>query len=220
MITDSQLSNQVVVIGASGFGRETLDVLGAMRNDGISIEVLGVIDDSPSSFNLQRLQQRGVQYLGTLDAWLKSPHAAVKFVLGIGSPKVRRNLVEKLDSVGMVAFTAIHPSATIGSQTTVGEGAVVCSGAVLSTNVRLGRHVHINPNATIGHDTTLEAFVSVNPAAVVSGEVIIRTGALVGASATVLQQLTVGEYGVIGAMALVTKDTPPGVVVKGVPGKW
>jgi acetyltransferase-like isoleucine patch superfamily enzyme len=42
----------------------------------------------------------------------------------------------------------------------------------------------------------------------------------VGAAATILQNLTVGKSTVIGAGAVVTKDVPSGVVVKGVPGVW
>lgn len=211
---------RVVVVGASGFGREALDVLEAMRGAGADLEIVGVVDDGISELNHQRLADRGVAFLGTLDEWLATSTDDQKFVLGIGNPKVRRRLVEKLDSHGFEAFTAVHPTAVIGSRHNFGEGVVVCSGAVISTNVSLGRHVHVNPSVTIGHDTVVQEFASVNPAAVLSGEVLIDTEALVGASATVLQQLTVGRGTTVGAGALVTKNVPPNVVVKGVPGVW
>ena len=121
---------------------------------------------------------------------------------------------------GLASFTAVHPSAAAGWGCVFDVGVVVCAGVTISTNVKLGRHVHVNPNATIGHDSVLCQFVSVNPAAVISGEVTIKEGALIGAAATILQGLTVGERSVIGAGAVVTKDVPPDVVVKGVPGVW
>lgn len=214
-------SDRVVVVGAAGFGRECLDVLDAMASKGADIDVLGVVDDALSIANLERLRARQVSYLGTVDDWLNSGSSAgVSYVLGIGSPPIRRRLVARLEDLGYQAFTAVHPSATFGANTTLERGVVVCSGAVLSNNVRLGRHVHINPNATVGHDAVLKDFVSVNPGAIVSGEVLLEKEVLVGAGATVLQGLEVGRGATVGAAALVTKSVPPGVVVKGVPGVW
>ena len=178
------------------------------------------MDDGPSELNLERLAARGVAYLGTVEEWLATVERPTRYVLGIGSPEVRRRLVGRLEDAGARPFTAVHPSATFGAQVVVGEGVVVCAGVAVSTNVRLGRHVHVNPNATIGHDAVLGDFVSVNPAAVVSGEVTIGEGTLIGASATVLQQLSVGRGTIVGAGAVVTKAVPDGVVVKGIPGVW
>ncbi|WP_203568557.1 NeuD/PglB/VioB family sugar acetyltransferase [Aestuariimicrobium ganziense] len=214
------MTERVVVIGASGFGRECLDALEAMMAAGERLEVLGVVDDSPSAVNLRRLAERDIPYLGTRADWLESGTDRASYVVGIGNPAVRRQLVDELDAAGLRPFTAVHPSATFGARTTLAEGVVVCAGAAISTNVRLGRHVHVNPNVTIGHDAELGDFVSVNPAAVISGEVVVGEGTLVGAAATVLQNLTVGERVVVGAGAVVTRNVPPVVVVKGVPGRW
>lgn len=212
-------ADRVVVVGASGFGRECLDVLDAMVSAGADLEIVGVVDDNPSAANLSRLVDRGVAYLGTRADWLTTEPLDVRYVLGVGSPEVRRRLVSVLDSAGLAPFTAVHPSASFGACTTLAEGVVVCAGAAVSNNVRLGRHVHVNPNATIGHDADLRAFVSVNPAAVISGEVVVGEGTLVGAAATILQGLMVGERSVIGAGAVVTKDVPPDVVAYGAPSR-
>lgn len=208
---------QVVVIGASGFGRECLDVLEAMADAGAGVTVAGVADDGPSEVNLERLAARGVVYLGTVDDWLASEGSPCRYVMGIGHPEVRRRLVDRLSDAGAQPFTAVHPSATFGARVEVGEGVVVCAGVTISTNVRLGRHVHVNPNATMGHDAVLADFVSVNPGAVVSGEVAVGEGGLVGASATILQGLSIGEGAVIGAGAVVTKNVADGALVVGVP---
>lgn len=214
------MTARVVVVGASGFGRECLDVVEAMQTAGADVEILGVVDDSPSEINLERLADRGIPYLGGLDSWLTTDPASTMYVLGIGSPRIRRLLVERLDASGINPFTAVHPSAVIGTQPVIGAGSVICAGAVVSTNVRLGRHVHINPSVTVGHDSALQDFVSINPAAVISGEVDVRSGTLVGAAATVLQNLTVGEDALIGAGAVVTKDVPRGVTAVGIPARW
>lgn len=210
----------VVVVGASGFGREALDVLAAMRASGIPLSVSGVIDDDPSPVNLDRLASRGIPHLGTIDSWVATRQAPAGFVMGIGDPAIRRAIATKLEAGGHQPFTAIHPSAVVGTQVRIGEGAVICAAAVIATNVRLGRHVHVNANATIGHDSILEDFVSVNPAATISGEVLVGSCALVGAGSIILQNLVVGESTTLGAGCLVTRNVPGGVVVKGVPGSW
>lgn len=211
--------DSVVVVGASGFGRETLDTLEAMQRAGNAIDIVGVVDDSPSVENLARLRARNTKYLGNIGEWLASGPRS-KFVLAVGSPAIRRELVQQMEARGLRALSAIHPSVTFGASCSLSEGVVISAGAIISTNVSLGRHVHVNPGAIIGHDTVVEEFVSINPGAVVSGDVTLQSGVLVGASATVLQQLTVGNRSVIGAGSLVTKDAPEGVVVVGVPGRW
>lgn len=213
-------TERVVVIGASGFGRECLDVLDAMAASRSPLVVIGVVDDGPSDVDLQRLTARGVAFLGSVSAWLARGETNIRYVLGIGSPAIRRRISSLLDGGGFKPFTAVHPSATFGASTTLAEGVVVCAGACISNNVNLGRHVHVNPNATIGHDAVLRDFVSINPAAVVSGGVVIGEETLVGASATILQNLTVGARTIVGARSLVTKDVPTDVIVKGAPGVW
>jgi len=210
---------RVVVVGASGFGRECLDVLEAMRANGRQLEILGVVDDDPTR-NLSRLAAQRIQYLGSVEEWARNSAPRSRYVLGIGDPAVRRRITEQLSRAGVQAFTAIHPSATFGANSQVGAGSVICAGVAVSNHVRLGRFVHLNPNATIGHDAVLEEFVSVNPGAVISGGVAIGASVLIGASATVLQNLAVGEGSILGAGSVVTRHVPPHATVKGVPGVW
>lgn len=213
------MPEQIVVVGASGFGRETLDTLEAMIAQGWDIEIVGVVDDAPSEKNLARLAARGIDYLGTVDEWLSTQPTA-RYLLAIGAPAIRARLVRKLEGEGLSAVVAVHPTAVIGSQVRLSEGVVICAGAILSTNVTLGRHVHINPGAIVGHDAIVDDFASINPGAVISGEVHLGTGVLVGASATILQQLQVGTGALVGAGSLITRRVPAHVIVKGVPGRW
>jgi sugar O-acyltransferase (sialic acid O-acetyltransferase NeuD family) len=210
----------IVVVGAGGFGRETLDVVDAInRFSGSTVfEVLGVVDSAPSVLNQERLQARGIPWIGTPEAWLKSDCEAL-YMIGVGNPVARRRVFEQFRSAGRTAATLIHPSASIGSAFSLGEGSIVCGGAQISTNVRTGVHVHINPNATIGHDSVLGDFVSINPAATVSGSVHIGAQTLVGAGAVVLQELTIGAQCTIGASACVTRDVEDSRTVVGVPAR-
>lgn len=218
------MAEDLVVIGAGGFGRETLDVIEAI-NAATNVtfwNVIGVIDDNPSELHLSRLQARGYRYLGPLDPQERAAvidSANLFYTVGVGVPAVRRMLAAKAENMGWSPATLVHPSASVGSCAVIVGGVVICAGVQVSTNVRLGPHVHLNPGSIVGHDSELGPFVSVNPGAVVSGEVSVGSEALVGAGATILQGLRVGERAIVGAMACVTRDVLPGVVAKGVPAR-
>lgn len=210
----------IVIVGAGGFGREALDVIMACNATGNrpSFELLGVVDSAPSEINLHRLAQMGVKYLGTENEWLSSGRRA-HYVAGIGNPAVREIVCERFDSAGLPAATVVHPTACVGSLTQMAPGLVICAGVQVSTNVRFGRHVHLNPNATIGHDATFGDYVSINPGAIVSGDVVCQDRVLIGAGAVVLQGLTVGTGSTVGAAACVTKDVTGESIVRGVPAR-
>jgi sugar O-acyltransferase (sialic acid O-acetyltransferase NeuD family) len=211
------VNRRIVVVGAGGFGRETLDVIEDITSSGRErYEIVGVVDSlNPAA--LERLRDREVRYLGD-DDWLRNADADF-FSVGIGDPHTRRRLVDLYLAAGLRPATLVHPTASVGRRTSLGEGAIVCAGAAISTNVQIGAYATVNPNATIGHDARLGDYVSINPGAIISGEVSVGKCTLVGAGAVVLEKLSVGQSSVVGAMACVTRDVADRSTVKGVPAR-
>jgi sugar O-acyltransferase (sialic acid O-acetyltransferase NeuD family) len=209
----------LVIIGAGGFGREVHDVVEAVnleeKTAGISrFDFVGFLDDGPVDRDL--IADRG-PLLGGIDVLAELP-LDVEYVIGIGSPTARRRIDELAGHRG--AATLIHPTATIGEhRMVIGPGAIICSHVSITTNVTLGRHVHLNLNCTVGHDAILGDYVTVNPGATISGNVTLQDGVNIGTGAAVIQGKTVGAGSTIGAGASVVRDIPPGVTAVGVPAR-
>lgn len=214
------MPRDIVVVGAGGFGREALDVIEAINEHAEAPiwNLLGVADDAPAEVALGRLAVRGHRHIGRVRDVIEQVMPAW-YAVAIGSPRAREAVVAQFEAAGWNAATLVHPSAVIGSVSSMGEGTIVCGGAQLSTNTLLGRHVHVNPGAIVGHDTRLGDLVSVNPGAVISGEVRVDARALIGASATILQGLSVGADALVAAAACVTRSVGASTTVVGIPAR-
>lgn len=204
----------LVIIGAGGFGREVLDVVEALEAAGNRLDFRGFLDDG--DVDADRLARRGATLLGDVASF--EGHAD-RFVIGIGAGIIRARIAEVLELAGGSAVTLVHPTATVGGDTDIGAGCVVTAGARLTTNVRLGRHVHIHLNTTIGHDSCIGNFVSIFPGATISGDVTVGDHVTIGTGANIINGVRIGEGAYIGAGAVVTRDIEPGVTVAGVPAK-
>ena len=204
----------LVIIGAGGFGREVLDIVEALEAAGQRLDFRGFLDDG--EVDHERLARRGAALLGVSSS--VADHAD-HYVIGVGDGLVRAQIADALERSHAVASTLVHPSATIGGDTTLASGCIVAAGARLTTNVRLGEHVDVHVNATIGHDCRLHDFVSVLPGANVGGEVTLGRGSTVGSGAIILPGLEIGVGAYVGAGAVVTKDVEPGATVAGVPAR-
>ena len=207
---------KLTIIGAGGFGRETLDVLKAIDPEGSLWHVVGFVDSAAPNVDL--FQRINATYLGNDESFLRE-QLATHFTVAIGDPVHRRRIVSQYVSAGLTPVRLLHPSATVGSDVTIGLGSIICAQSSLTTNIRIGEHAHVDRASTIGHDCTIGDFASLMPGSVVSGDVRIGNGVRIGANACILPGLDIGDSVTVGAGAVVTKDIPAGMTVAGVPAR-
>jgi sugar O-acyltransferase (sialic acid O-acetyltransferase NeuD family) len=206
----------LVVVGAGGHGRETVGSALLQLSGDSNVQLLGVLDDNPAENTQSLVEALGTRFLGPC-AWLRTNDAL--FVIGIGSPSVRKSLDIELRTWGRNAFTVIHPRSSIGLSNHIGDGSIIAQGAILTTNIEIGRHVHLNVNSSVSHDSKIGAYTTISPGAVICGSCTLEEEVYIGANACVLQGVTIGQGAVVGAGACVTADVPPGQTVIGIPAR-
>lgn len=205
----------VVIIGAGGFARETLDVFDAINDVKPTYNVLGYIVEKGFGSPDTLINDKPI--LGDFD-WFTN-HKNVLAVCGVGSPEIRRRLVYQVMENGIRFTNAIHPSVIKTKWMSIGEGSIVTAGCILSNQIIIGNHVHINPGSVIGHDVVFEDFVSIAPGVRISGNITIKTGAYIGTGTSVIEKKTIGAWSIVGAGSTIIKDVEANTTVVGVPGR-
>lgn len=202
----------LLIYGAGGLGKEVLSLVNATDR----YEVKGFLDDGISRGTVIK----GVKILGGHDE-LRSFDGPVNLVLALGSPTSKVELLKKMD-LSRVNFPILrHPSAILqeASSIEIGEGTIICAGSILTTDIRIGSHVLINLNCTIGHGVTIGTASSLMPGVNVAGEVSVGSSVLIGSGSNVINRVTIGDHSIVGMGSVVLRDVARGVTVAGVPAK-
>ena len=203
----------LIIIGASGFGREVMWLVDRINAVTPKWNLLGFLDDNKE---IQGNVINGVKVIGTtadindFDAYL---------VCAIGSSKIREKVIQNILRANPFAkfATLIDPSVELSEFSDIGEGSIICAHTILTVNVEIGCHVIINLDCTIGHDAILQDFSTLYPSVNISGNVKVGHGVELGTGTQVIQGKAIGEKIIIGAGSVVIRDIANEGTYVGVP---
>jgi sugar O-acyltransferase (sialic acid O-acetyltransferase NeuD family) len=209
------VSAPLILVGAGGFARETLELIGAVNRVAPTWDVRGLLDDDPA-----RLGElvHGVPVLGPTT--LVHEHPDARFVAAVASPREPMRRLDLVARLGLAAeryVTLVHPAAVVARSAEIGPGCVMHAGVVLTADLRVGAHVAAMPGVVLTHDDVIGDGVTFASGARIGGGVTIGRGAYVGAGALLRENLVVGERARIGMGAVVTRSVPAGETWIGVP---
>jgi len=206
--------DRCVIVGCGGHGRVVLDIL---MNAG-DHQVVGFVDS-----NRQLIGRRidGVKVLGHPDDLpaLRSAFDIDGGIVAVGDNGARRSLALDIERAGVRLINAIHPSANLAHNVTLGRNIVVAAGALVCAHCQIGDSVILNTGCIVDHESMIGTATHVCPGARLAGRVTVESGAFVGIGATVTQSLRIGYEAVIGAGAVVIRDVAPMTTVVGVPAR-
>jgi sugar O-acyltransferase (sialic acid O-acetyltransferase NeuD family) len=202
-----------VIMGAGGHGRVVLDILLSARQ----YQVVGFLDSNPA---LHGRRMDGLPILGDLSVLPDlCAQGVTSAVVAIGDNGIRRDMAEQMEAAGLQLINAIHPSANLARNVTLGRNIVIAAGALVCAHCQIGDSVILNTGCIVDHETMIGTAAHVCPGARIAGRVAIGSGAFVGIGATILQGLRIGYEAVVGGGAVVIEDVEPLTTVVGVPAR-
>ena len=207
---------ELIIFGASGFGREVAWLVERINAVSPTWNILGFMDDDDA---IQGSDINGYKVLGKSEDVKEYPD--VCFVCAVGASRVREKIINKIKAVNPnIRFaTLVDPSVEISDFVTIGEGTIICAHTIITVNISIGNHVIINLDCTIGHDAVLNDFVTLYPSVNVSGMTNIGHAAEMGTGMQIIQGKKIGDYSIVGAGAVVVKDIPEKCTAVGSPAK-
>ena len=157
------------VIGAGGFGREVMPLLQAQlagREDGphdVRFVIEGDIEAETTTNHLP---------VCSFADFLALPGERF-FNIAIADSMQRARIAGLAVAAGAKPLSIRASTALDLCTNVMGDGAIICPFAMLTSNVELGRYVHLNIYAYVAHDCRIGDFVTFAPAVKCNGNVHI-----------------------------------------------
>ena len=203
----------LIIIGASGFGREVLQIIKDINKGKPTWNVLGFLDDNPDA-----LEGYECDYavIGSIREW--EPKENEHFVMAIANPKIKEEVTTRLEGKGAQFVSIIHPTAIIGSFNQIGRGIVVYPYAKITVNTTIGNFVTLL-GSNIGHDATIGDYTTISGMCAINGHALIGRRVFIGGHAVIAPSKKVGDDAYVGSGSVVVTNVRAGYKVFGNPAK-
>lgn len=206
----------IAIFGVGGFGREVLTLIQDINKVEPTWNVIGFFDDGYEI----GYETHGLKNLGgvkELSEW-KTPLAVT---IAIGTPCIKKAILNNIHNELIEYPTLIHPSVIIGDKdyVKIGKGCIFCAYTIITCDVEIGDYVILNLSCTVGHDTVIKDHCAFMPTCNISGEVVIEEGVYCGTGVKIINQTSIGANTIVGAGAVVTKPLPEKCTAVGAPAK-
>ena len=199
----------IVIYGASGFGREVAWLIENINARADTFNILGFVDDAPQ-IHSQKINN--ISVLGG-KAWFDGYKDEVYVTCAIGNSKIRRKIYTELEKYENVKLaTLIDPSVALASTAQIGKGCIICYASRIMVNARIGQGVMVDTGSSVGHDSELADYVTLYTNVMVSGGVKIGENSEIGSGAFILQYKSIGNDSIIAPLTSVLTD----IVVPGI----
>lgn len=205
---------KLFIVGAGGFGREIFSWASDHPDCGKEWEIAGFLDDNPRALDNYNLPVSDIMPFAG-----HQPEKLAYYVCAIGSPGVKRQVCESLESRGAQFISLVHPSVALGRGVILGRGVVLCPHVTLTCDINLGDFVMFNCYSSAGHDVVVGDWSTISGHCDLTGHCHLERAVFLGSGARVIPGKRIGAEAYIGAGSVVIQSIPPKAKVFGNPAQ-
>lgn len=211
--------NNIVIVGAGGFGCEVASLLKRINKVEPTWNLLGFYDDNTELLPKGTQNEYGSILGTTFD--LNETKEKVAVILAVGSPRVLKVIRERLTNPKLSFPNIIAPDAHVLDEDNyeMGEGNIMSSFSSISCNVKLGNFNILNNRVSFGHDVEIGDYNVFMTASRISGSSHIGNGNLFGVASIVIPGMKVGEGVTVSPGSVIMRKTKDGCLYMGNPAK-
>ena len=206
----------IVLYGASGFGKEVAYIIERINKINPTYNLLGFIDDG-DGFD-ENSDINGYPWLGKGD-WITEHKDDCVCTCTIGFPKVKAAIQRRLTEQGVRFETIIAPDARVSERSAIGTGSVIYGYTSISVDCEIGEGVLLNGRVSVGHDVKIGDYTTIMVGTGISGGCRIGSQVNIGGHAYIIPGKKVGDNATIAAGSVVFTNVKAGVTVLGNPAK-
>lgn len=206
----------LVLIGASGYGREVYDTIERINKNKPTYNVVGFIDDDEK---IWETKVNGIEVLGGID-YIKNnfKDKEIYATITIASADVKKKISSKLEKY-VTWENIVDPTALISNYCHIGKGTLIGPYSQVGPNSKVGDFCSVLFGCSIGHDAVLEDFVSVMDYCDITGYDYLEEGVYLGSSVAILPNIRICKDSVVGGGAVVVKNLLETGTYIGIPAK-
>lgn len=164
----------------------------------------------------------GYKIVGSFEDLFSQEIKGKNFLLTMGDMKIRKELTERIISMGGFVPTLIHPTALVSPHANISDnGVLIEAQTIVQSDVIIKEGAFICGQSMICHQAKLDEYCFIGPQALIGAVNHVGPFAFIGQKSLLISRknIEIGENAVVGAGSVVTKSVANDTVVIGSPAK-
>lgn len=204
----------LIIVGAGGCGREVLQWAKDSNRAEKRWNIKGFLDDNAQALEGKKCD---VQVIGSIKTY--KPEKDDEFICAVGSPEMRKKIVQTIREQGGSFVNLIHPTAVVADTAQLGGGIVIYPYAVVSDHAVIQDYCIVNMHSAVTHDTCLGEYSTISAFCDITGNCRVGKRCFLGTGVKLVPGTVVGDEAFLCAGSVVMTKVRNGAKMMGNPAK-